>query len=162
MPIIVSDTTGDFEPAPEGLHQAVCCDVVELGLVENEWGRREMIELRWQLVLLREDGKPYLVSRRFTRSLHEKSALRPFLEGWRGKTLTPEELRGFDLERLIGVNCMVQILHRRTSSGRVYAAVQNAYPLLKGTPKLEVVGYTRVKDREELKEQEEDLSESAF
>jgi hypothetical protein len=32
MSIIAKSNKKDFTPAPEGLHSAVCCDVVDLGL----------------------------------------------------------------------------------------------------------------------------------
>ena len=41
------------------------------------------------------DGKPFLVRRRYTASLHEKSALRKDLESWRGRAFTNVELDGF-------------------------------------------------------------------
>lgn len=146
MPIIARDNTTDFEPAPEGLHQAVCVDVVDLGEIESQWGKRHYIQIRWQIDEVRDDGKPFLAMRRFALSLHEKSTLRPFLEAWRGKRFTAEELRGFDLEKLIGANCQLQIIHA-AKDGRVFANVQSAVPLMKGVPRLEVRDYQRVSER---------------
>ena len=31
--------SGDFKPHPEGIHPALCVDVMDLGLVETEWGK---------------------------------------------------------------------------------------------------------------------------
>ena len=59
------------------------------------------------------DGKPFLISRRYSLSLHEKSSLRRDLESWRGRAFTQEELRGFDLEVLIGVGCLVSVVHEQ-------------------------------------------------
>lgn len=154
MPIIARDSGGrDFDPAPEGLFPAVCCDVVDRGMVESQWGVAHKVQLRWQLdghseAGLREDGKQWLVVRQFTLSLHEKSALRGFLTSWRGKAFTSEELQGFDLERLIGAPCMIQVLHSRTADGaRTFANIQNVMPLPRGIPKPSVHEYVRVSDR---------------
>ena len=35
MPIIVK-AGGDFIPAPEGLQQAVCCDSVDMGMIDGQ------------------------------------------------------------------------------------------------------------------------------
>jgi hypothetical protein len=50
MPIMVRDNKKAFTPAPEGLHQAVCVDVVDLGLAEGPWGAKPTVEFRWELL----------------------------------------------------------------------------------------------------------------
>jgi hypothetical protein len=50
----------------------------------------------------RGDRAPFLVSKRYTLILNEKGNLRPMLEAWRGRKFAPQELKGFDLERLLG------------------------------------------------------------
>lgn len=154
MAIIARDTgTTDFEPAPEGLHPAICVDVVDKGMVESQWGTSHKIQIRWQLdghsdAGVREDGKQWLVTRQFTLSLHEKAALRGFLVSWRGKQFTAEELKGFDLENIVGAACMIQVLHNKSQDGqRVFANVQNIMPLHKSIPKPVAHDYVRVADR---------------
>lgn len=153
MAIIARDAGGkDFEPAPEGTHLAICCDVVDLGMVESEWGQKHMVQIRWQLggedAGVRDDGKPWLVTKRFTLSLHEKSVLRPFLEAWRGKRFTQVELDGFDMERLLNVCCQLQVMHAERN-GKVYANVHAVMPYPKGAERLEVIDYVRAIDRKE-------------
>lgn len=152
MAIIAKDQGGkDFEPAPEGTHLAVCCDVVDLGMVEGDWGTKHMVQIRWQLgddeIGYRDDGKPWLVTKRFTLSLHEKSKLRPFLESWRGKRFTQEELSGFDLEKLLNACCQLQVIHGEGQNGRVYANIMAILPYPKGMEKLEVHDYIRAVER---------------
>jgi hypothetical protein len=73
MPIMVRDNKKAFTPAPEVLHQAVCVDVVDLGLVEGPWGAKPTVEPRWELDLTNEEtGRPFLVSKRYTLTLAEK------------------------------------------------------------------------------------------
>jgi hypothetical protein len=155
MPIIAKENKGEFSTAPEGLHSAVCCDVVDQGMVTTQWGESHRIQIRWQLEDLDpKTQKPYLVMRGFRLSLHEKSSLRPLLESWRGKKFSPEDLEGFDLERLIGVNCQVQIIHTVASQGKTYANIQACVPAAKGASKLTIRDYIRVEERQHREELE--------
>jgi hypothetical protein len=149
MPIVARDTRKEFTPAPEGLHQAVCVDVLDLGLVEGPWGAKPKVRIIWQLDQVQPDsGKRALVTAQYTLSLNEKATLRHHLESWRGRKFTAEELQGFDLEKLIGVNAQVQVVHALADDGRTWANVQAVVPLGKGMTKLRGEDYVRVKDRD--------------
>jgi hypothetical protein len=144
---------GDYTPAPAGVHQAVCCDVVDLGLVETEWqGQRKTahkVRLVWQIDALMNDGRPYTVSSRYTASLHEKSRLRADLQSWRGRPFTAEELAAFDLEKLLGAGCLLNVVHT-ARNGKSYADIVAIMPLPKQTPKLAVSpDYVRQQDRQQ-------------
>ncbi len=158
MSIIAKKKKIEYTPAPEGLHQAVCCDVVDLGLQPTLWGEKEKVQIRWQIEETNPDNgnKPFEVSKRFTLSLHEKANLRITLETWRGRKFSDEELEGFDLEKLIGVNCQVQIMHNPKDGGGVYANVQAVVPAPKNATKLRVRDYVRKVDRDRGKELEKD------
>src|SRR5688572_23018431 len=93
-----------------------------------------------------ENGKPFLVRRRYTCSLHEKAALRGDLESWRGRAFTDQELQAFDLESLLGVNCLLNILHE-CRNGSTYANVSSIMRLPKGMPAPTARDYTRMCDR---------------
>src|SRR3990172_2414537 len=142
MPIVVGHTGKDFVPAPEGMHAAVCCDVSDLGVVETQWGNKRMVKLRWQTEATMEDGKPFLIQKRYTASLHPKSALRQDLESWRGQRMSEDESSMFDLEKLIRVNCTIQVLHHRKDD-LVYANVKTIVPPMKGSKRLTVRDYVR-------------------
>jgi hypothetical protein len=154
MPIYAKDTRREFTPAPEGLHQAVCCDVVDLGLQQTPWGEKQKVELRWELDSLNDGtGRPHLTTKRYTLSLNEKATLRQHLEAWRGRRFTAEELGGFDLEKLLGVNCQLQIVHELSDQGRIFANVQAVVPLGKNMVKIrQSQGYVRMIDRQRAEE----------
>jgi len=150
MAIIARASSGSgesFTPAPVGLHRAICCDVVDLGMVPSQWGDKHKVRVIWQTEATMPDGKPYLVDQRYTLSLDEKSNLRRDLEAWRGRAFTLTEAAGFDLERLVGVSCCLVIVHKAgKEAGKVFANVQAVLPAIPGQP-LAVRDYVRVTDR---------------
>lgn len=159
MPIIAKGSTSTtFTPAPAGLHQGVCCDVIDHGVVETNWGDKHKVTIRWQLA--EGDGEtPYYVQKRYTNSLHEKAVLRHDLESWRGREFTPQELTGFDLEKLLGVNGQILVVHKKGADGvKVWANVQTLMPVGKGQPKLTAKDYVRecerVTDNDEIHDDE--------
>lgn len=121
MPLIVKGTNG-FIPAPEGLHAAVCVDVVDLGQKETPWGSKHKLRVIWEIDATMADGRRYVVGKTYTASLHEKSALHKDLRAWRGQPFVPDELAGFDLERILGASCQLLISHAERE-GVVYANV---------------------------------------
>ena len=152
MPIVVSaGESRTFTPAPQGLHQAVCVDVIDMGVLEVTYGgktkKQRKIRLAWQIDEDMDDGKPFLVQKRYTASLHEKATLRKELESWRGKPFTDDELAAFDMERLLGVNCQLNIQHT-VKGGETYANVVSIVPLGKNMPKIDGRDYVRMQDRE--------------
>ena len=147
MPIIASGKAGNFVPCPEGTQQAVCCDVVDKGLMETPWGQKHKIDVVWQSAELMPNDKPFLVSKRYTLSLSDKANLRHDLESWRGRPFSEDELDGFDVEKLIGVNALVNVVHKKGSKGGVFANVIAIMPLPRSMPKIVASDYTRVVNR---------------
>lgn len=148
MSITVKSNEGNFTPAPDGLHHAVCVDVVDRGDIETKYGVRRMIDIWWQIDEINPDNhKRYGVRRRFGASLHQKSTLRQMLETWRGRKFTADELMGFDLEKLIGVNCQIQVVQEQGDDGAMYANVKAVVPAPRGAETMVPVDHVRIKDR---------------
>lgn len=149
MPIFAKDTRKDYAPAPEGLHQAVCVDIVDLGIVSTQWGDKHKVRVVWQIEAVNPDtGKPFTPMQQYTLSLNEKARLRQHLEAWRGRKFTSDELSGFDLEKLLGANCQLQLVHSISDDGRTFSNVQAIVPLGRGMTKIRgSEDYVRVKDR---------------
>lgn len=128
MPLVVSrDSSQNFTPAPPGAHPGVLVDVVDLGLQEVTFQGKTKIQpkckLVWEIEAKQENGKPFLTQKRYTLSLFDRAALYKDLKAWRGgKEFSEEELKGFDLERLIGVPCLLFIAHEERD-GKTYANV---------------------------------------
>ncbi len=148
MAIIAKASTGSgevFAPAPAGMHRAICCDVVDLGMVTGAYGTKHKVRVIWQTETAMPDGKPYLVDQRYTLSLDERSNLRKDLETWRGRPFTLEEAAGFDLERLIGIPCGLLVVHKpkQKNPNEVFANVQAVFLQMPGAP-LAIRDYVRV------------------
>lgn len=151
---------GDWQNVTEGLHVAVCVDVVPIWSepVPEKFRKpggpteRRRTKLVWEVAAeLDAEGRPLIVSNFYTASLHEKAKLRQHLESWRGRRFTDEELRpvkqggkGFDLDQVVGVPCQIQVVH----SGD-FANVAAIVKIGKGQEAPKPSGhYKRVRDRE--------------
>ena len=145
MPFIASDKGGsDFEPIPSGLHHAVCYAVIDIGTqpATGNFPSRRKVVFVWELPEERADFKkdgqqvnlPRAISQRFTASLASKGNLRPFLNSWRGRAFTEQELEGFDLFNAAGANCMLNIIHE-PKGDKTYANISSITPLPKGMAK---------------------------
>ncbi len=93
--------------------------------------KRKVI-IGWELEQKMSDGRPFMLSKRYTLSLHEKATLRHDLESWRGQAFTPEELDGFDIEVLKGKQCRVNVIHKPKEGGGVSASIQAVMKAAKG------------------------------
>ena len=137
-----------FSTPAEGLVDGACVDVVDLGMIDGQFGQRAMVKLVWEIAEENPHSKaPFTVSRRFGATLGKKSSLRPFLEGWRGKKFTPEELESFDLEKLLNAPCQLQIIHNLGDDGSLWANVQAAIPASKHSKYTPSGTYIREIDR---------------
>lgn len=147
MAIYAKRPESTFQPCPEGLHHAVCVDVVDLGIVAGAFGDKHKVRIVWQIEEENDKQRRFTARKQYNLTLHEKATLRKDLEAWRGRKFTEAELAGFDLEKLIGVNCQIQVVHDISDEGSTYANVQAVVPAPKNVQKLAPLDYTRDKDR---------------
>lgn len=115
---------GDFAQAPVGNHVARCYRIIDLGTQHSEYQgqpvTRSQILISWELCNEKMDnGEPFIVSEFYTNSLSEKSKLRPALEAWRGVPFTEADLKGWDLAKIIGAPCMLNVIHNENKKARV-------------------------------------------
>lgn len=124
-----------FELPPSGAVAARCSRILDLGSQESTYeGKRRQqrkVLLSWELAEPRTDGTPHHISRRFGLSLHENASLRQFLVAWRGRQFTDDELKEFDLRKLAGAPCLINIVHV-DRSGKQYANIASISPLPRG------------------------------
>jgi hypothetical protein len=129
----------EFKVLPPGNYVARCVSFIDLLTQSMEWQGEEKsmrkvrltFETPTELVVFNEDKgeQPYLVSKEFTLSFHEKATLRKMLEGLI-KDFDPNK---FDPEKdLIGKACMVNITNEMATSGRLFAKIMAITPLPRG------------------------------
>ena len=143
MAIIATNTSKPRELLPAGNHVAICYEMVHVGTyVKNILGDLKTINevrLTWEVGdEMREfDGvsKPMVISKDYTLSMNPKANLRKDLDSWRGKAFTDEEATAFDITKLIGVPCMVNVIHNAASNGNTYSNISGITPLHKSMAK---------------------------
>lgn len=134
---------GNFKRVPPGAYIGRCYSLIDLGTQTStgQFGEKSAHKLRigWELfgedeqgnpLTIEVDGKemPLTVSKSYTVSLHEKAALRRDLAAWRGRDFTDEEAKGFDVSKLLGAYCMVNITQSE-ANGKTYSNVAGLTPL---------------------------------
>ena len=134
---------GNFEPIPTGNYPARCYSMIHMGTIEEtilgSVKKLNKVRVTWELptemkVFKEENGEqPMVISKEFTLSMHEKATLRNFLKNWRGKDFTDDEAESFDIEKLIGAPCMLNITHKTKKDGSsVYAEIGSVSTMPKG------------------------------
>lgn len=143
MSFIAKDSGGgDFKKVPAGVHIGRCFKLIDLGTQEETYeGETKLLPkvcVYWELSgeeedgtpLMDHEGNPMVIWQEYTMSLGKKAKLRAALESWRGRQFTDEELKGFDVSKLIGAYCMVNVTHKTSqASGKTYAQVSSLTPL---------------------------------
>jgi hypothetical protein len=140
MGLIAKNVSGeDFQPCPIGNHIAICTGVVSVGKHENnfqpEKTPKNEVVIMWTLPnATREDGFPFVLTKTYTLSLHEKASLRKDLNAWRGKAFTEEELEGFNLLNILEKPCMTQVNHEVGKDGKNRAKIVSIASMIQGYP----------------------------
>ena len=128
---------GTFTPVPPGMYLARCYRIVDLGTQKSEYlGQvKNLPKVMLQFEVHGEDeagkplvtakGEPMSISKNFTLSLAEKATLRKDLQTWRGKEFTPEELRGFSVDNVLGAWAMIAITKAMGNNGKEYTNIAN-------------------------------------
>lgn len=134
---------GNFKRVPAGVYIGRCYSLIDLGTqhTNGQYGEKEQHKIRigWELFGDDEQGNPLTVeingrempmtiSKSYTLSLHEKASMRKDLSAWRGRDFTDEEADAFDVSKLIGVYCMVNVTTSE-SNGKTYSNVAGLTPL---------------------------------
>lgn len=141
MSVYASSNPTDYKPIDSGTYVARCFSMVHIGTIEQEFqGEKKdsnKVRITWELPtetkVFKEGEEPKVltIGKEFTLSLHEKSNLRKFLESWRGKGFTEEEAKKFDITKLLGVPCMLSIIHKTNKQGKLYAEISSISTLPK-------------------------------
>ena len=140
--IIATSKSGtSYEPVAAGNYVARCIKMIHYGTITEDYlgtlKTANKVQLTWELptelkVFKEENGEqPYVLSKDFTLSMHEKSSLRKWLEAWRGKNFTVAESEAFDITNLVGKACMLNVIHT-TKNDKTYANISGVSSMPKG------------------------------
>jgi hypothetical protein len=132
---------GSFTPVAPGMHLARCYRIVDIGTQKTEYqGQiKHLQKVMMQFEVHGEDdngnalvtgkGEPMSISKNFTLSLAEKATLRKDLQAWRGREFTAEELRGFELKKVLGAWCMLTVAKSTGNNGKEYTNIMSINPV---------------------------------
>ena len=145
MAINATNNGTQRELIPAGNYIARCYQMLQIGTVmENINGEMKpmnKVRIGWELptelkVFKEGEGEqPHVISQEFTLSMNEKANLRKMLASWRGKDFSEQEAKCFDITNLIGVPCMLNIIHKPSKDGsKTYQTIGSVSPMPKGMP----------------------------
>ena len=146
MPILMPEQKS-YESTPLGTHIATCYQVIDLGSqisdFANERGERDVhrrVRFSWELPNAQmKDGRPFSIGKDYTLSSNEKANLVSDVNAWRGKPFTPAEFGAFDLERLVGHSCLLQVVEKISKKGKPYTKVGAIMALPTGQKSLPLI-----------------------
>ena len=157
MSLTASDSGGgSFTPVPPGMHLARCYRIIDLGTQDSEYKgvmkQQRKVMLQFEVhgeddsgaPLVTPKGEPMSISKNYTLSLGEKATLRADLQAWRGREFTAEELRGFELEKVLGAWAMLAIAKSIGQNGKEYTNIMNINPVPKVLRDTLPLGYNKL------------------
>jgi hypothetical protein len=140
----------DFVKVSEGTHLAVCTLVADVGLQPGSKlfpDPKIRVFLRFEVpserIEYEKDGEltegPAVIYHNWSASMNAKANMRKAIESWRGAKFTDSEAEQFDIRKLLGRTCLLQVVH---SDDGKYANVSNIMAPPKGTAALKPEGVT--------------------
>lgn len=144
MSIYATNNSVQRELIPSGNYIARCYQMIEIGTVsEIIMGKSvtlKKVRIGWELptetrVFKEENGEqPLVISKEYTLSMNEKANLRKDLKSWRGRDFSEDEAKQFDITNLIGVPCMLNIIHKpsKKDASKVYEEIAGITGIPKG------------------------------
>jgi len=148
-PITARGSDAKFKAHPDGQFVGQCVDTIDLGeKIQDYPGTPSYLAPTCVLVFRTgerndETGDYIDIAREFTVSMSDKANLRKFLEQWRGKPYTAEQIKdGVPLDKLTGNHGLLTIAHRTSAKQRTYANITACV----GIPKQMAAGVVKYTD----------------
>ena len=116
--------TPSYPTVSVGVHKARCVRVIDLGTQQNDyqgqisWKRQVM--LIWEVPSETDNkGEPLTISKFYTLSLNEKANLANELVSWRGRPFTETEKKAFDISKVAGKPCSINVILNQNGKPKV-------------------------------------------
>lgn len=144
MAINAESKSAPRELIEAGLHMARCIKMVQVGTVKElfkgESKTMQKVRIGWEFPELlkvfdeKKGAQPRMYEQEFTLSMADKANLRKLLTSWRGKAFTEEEAKSFDITKLLGVACLINLTHKpaKADPTKFYEEISGITPLMKG------------------------------
>jgi len=144
---ITAKDSGSFdrELPTGGLQHAVFSKIHDLGMQLNDYNGQTSYQhkvlVTWELAEVMKEGdyagKRFVVHKEYTLSLSKKANLRRDLESFKSKKMTDEQAaEGFDLEKLLKVQCTLNLVIATSRGGNDYVKVDGVLPAQSDAPML--------------------------
>jgi len=110
-----SEKSSSFPSVSVGVHKARCIKVIDLGTQKKDY--KGTVSWKHEVMVVFETpdqtndtSEPLTISKWYNLSLHEKSNLGIDLTSWRGRAFSEIEKKGFDIAKLVGVPCTLNVI----------------------------------------------------
>lgn len=127
--------------APQGTFPARIYSIIYMGTVKGEYKgtptESYKVRISWELPTKThvfkegEQARPFSVSKEVTLSMGSKSSLRPLVEGILGISFTDDDAKSFDVDELLGKECLLSLSHKESPNGK-YVAINSTAQLPEG------------------------------
>lgn len=127
--------------APAGTFPARVYSIIYMGTIKGEYKgtptESYKVRISWELPTKTrvfkegEPAKPFSVSKELTLSMGSKSSLRPLVEGMLGVSFTDDDAKSFDVDELLGKECLISIAHKESPNGK-YVAINSTAQMPEG------------------------------
>ena len=127
--------------APAGTFPARVYSIIYMGTIKGEYKgtptESYKVRISWELPTKTrvfkegEPAKPFSVSKELTLSMGSKSSLRPLVEGMLGISFTDDDAKSFDIDDLLGKECLISLAHKESPNGK-YVAINSTAQLPEG------------------------------
>jgi len=127
--------------APAGTFPARVYSIIYMGTIKGEYKgtptESYKVRISWELPTKTrvfkegEPAKPFSVSKELTLSMGSKSSLRPLVEGMLGLSFTDDDAKSFDVDDLLGKECLISIAHKESPNGK-YVAINSTAQMPEG------------------------------
>lgn len=144
MSIIATDKGVSRQLIPAGNYIARCYQMIQIGttteVIMGKTVTAPKVRIGWELPTEKKvfdetkGEQPLVISMDFTLSMHSKSTLRKTLASWRGKDFAEDEAKAFDVTKLLGKPCFLNVIHRPgvADPTKMYEKIASITPLPKG------------------------------
>src|SRR3990167_1368282 len=142
MTIMARNKKVEFEILEEGSYPARIYQMIHIGTIAGFQGQlQDKVRIGFELptelkVFTEEKGEqPRVISQEYTLSFHEKAKLRKLIDACDPKAMKITDegfLEEYDIENLIGKECLLTVKHKNSKEGNTYSLIDGTTMLPKG------------------------------